>query len=439
MAHGHRGSVGAEDTPSGGDAPRLRISACVCTEAFLPAGEPGLGLLPVLLQPHPPARGSPPSPLTSPLSPLFLTSLTPRSPASPGRDTSTLSPGPTAARKALEDRGRCIRHQMSAGLASKSSSWKVEGTSGHGKVQPRTLVLRPRQASEGLQEALPRPGQLSSTGVPGRAAALRVYKPVPRSHRDLPWAASANQTPQRDPHTSFAPLSLIHTPREARGRNRSREPQRKGRSWVVPKLDRRQCSRFTRLLLKTKTIERTECTEKTAWGRQPGKAGSIPATGRAGPASRTSPRPHPPYRPRLGCGAVRERAPGCLDPQAVSTHGQEQAGGTQFSSRTASPEPQARPAALVKPFTASVTHSGLLHSGSWYKHLEGGEPKLLQGCSWWEVVHSIYKMSPQMAEQKKQTPKAEAPAGSPRHLALGPGQSEAWTLELLQDDLRFSQ
>ena len=142
------------------------LCVCVYRGAFLPAGEPGLGLLPVSLQPHAPALRVPSSAPHLALSPgsSSLPHFTnPRSPAlSRQGPHPTLPPGPAAALKALEDRGRCVRHQMSAGLASKSSSWKVpEGTSGHGEGPAQGDACASSQAGIGRPAGAHRPGQLS--------------------------------------------------------------------------------------------------------------------------------------------------------------------------------------------------------------------------------------------------------------------------------------
>lgn len=175
-----------------------------------------------------------------------------------------------------------------------------EGTSGHGEGPAQgDACARPRQASEGLQERTPRAVVQAQGCRGGHHRPLRVYKPVPRSLGPI-QTASANQTP-RETHTHKAtPPSLIHTPRKARGRNRSREPQRKGKkAWVLNMQNWTDANvQVYATLLKTKTIERTECTEDSV-GRQPGRA-ERPSNRQGRPGSkdlRPTPRPPPPSRP----------------------------------------------------------------------------------------------------------------------------------------------
>lgn len=169
---------------------------------------------------------------------------------------------------------------------------------------------------------------------------LRVYKPVPRSLGPI-QTASANQTPERDPHPqSNASISLIHTPRKPEAeaeaenlRGSARKPGFSHENWTDANVQ------VYSTLLKTKTIERTECT-KDSVGKQPGRA-ECPSNGQGRPGSKDHPpppRPHPALSPRAKAVGLSEGARLCWPTGCLYSPEPRQAGGTQFSSRTASPE-----------------------------------------------------------------------------------------------------
>lgn len=202
-------------------------------QASLPARKPGLAAPDCCAAATPTCLEGPPGrPPPGPFSPLFLTSWR-------GLHL-TCSPGLAAACKALEYRGRRMRHQMSAGHPSKSSSRKVPKGETWTR-QPcvvssnarRHLCSIPGGTQEGPHERAAR-GSCLSTGVPGRVGLLppkpghhqplRVDKPIPRSP-DPTQTASANQTPQRDLHPQTKPLCQPD-PHLQKTRGRSGGPQR---------------------------------------------------------------------------------------------------------------------------------------------------------------------------------------------------------------------
>lgn len=186
---------------------------------------------------------------------------------------------------------------------------------------------------------------------------------------------------------------------------------------------------------------------------------TITATGRVSSSSKDPPQltPSHPYchKPRLW--AVREH-------RAVLTHrlsvltGAETSQWDTVQKNTASPETHSsrpgthakRPTILVKPLqlrspsTASSSTTGPEH-----KHLEGGEANLVQlRGSWWGggavLKTQPWKMSPQDDRAEEINTQGWMPAGSqspappcesPAVWLWAPGQSEALTLELLQDHL----
>ena len=84
-----------------------------------------------------------------------------------------------------------------------------------GRSSPRRrLCFVPGRHRKARRSAPPR-AAVQAQGCRGEHhRPLRVYKPVPRPLGPI-QTASANQTPQRDPHPqSDAPISLIHTRRK---------------------------------------------------------------------------------------------------------------------------------------------------------------------------------------------------------------------------------
>lgn len=124
VATGTGGSVERKTHPQ---VERARAPAhlCVCVYrgAFLPAGEPGLSSC-LFCCSHTHCLEGPLRPSPRPFLPAlphFADSTFSR-PVPAGTTSNSLPRPGSCPRKALGVTGRCIRHQMSAGLASKSSS-----------------------------------------------------------------------------------------------------------------------------------------------------------------------------------------------------------------------------------------------------------------------------------------------------------------------------
>lgn len=184
--------MGAEDTPSGGARTRPCASLRVCVQRGFPSGRRAWPGAPACFAAATPTRLEGPllRPSPRPFSRLFLTSLTHVLPPSPGRDHIQLSP---QARQRLARLWRIVggASGIRCPQGSHPSPRRGRFQKGHldtGKVQPKeTLVLRPRQASEGLQERTAQ-GSCPSTGVPGRAPpappGVQACPKVPWSHTD---------------------------------------------------------------------------------------------------------------------------------------------------------------------------------------------------------------------------------------------------------------
>lgn len=133
---------------------------------------------------------------------------------------------------------------------------------------------------------------------------------------------------------------------------------------------------------------------------------------------------------------LSEGARSCADPQAVSTHRSRQAGGHSPVPGLQSGTQAKRPTTLVKPLRLrSPSTAASSTPGPEYKHRRG-EAKPCRGCSWWEVgaENAAQDESPDGRAEETDT-QADAGGGVRAIWLWAPGQSEAWTLELLQDDL----
>ena len=236
------------------------VCACTCvyiyahslTENKLPFRPASLAwLLRPALQPHPPALRVPPPPPTWPFLPTlphFVAGTTSDLLPRPGSRMQG-SGGSWEAREASDVHGASIQVLVVEGSR--------RGNLDKRKIQGKeTLVLHPRWDT-GRPAGAHCPGTCPSTGVPGRVGMLppkpshhqplRVDKPIPRSP-DPTQTASANQTPQRDPHPQTKPLCQPD-PHLQKTRGRSGGPQREVQKSLGchMKAEQTPIFRFTRL------------------------------------------------------------------------------------------------------------------------------------------------------------------------------------------------